>query len=704
VTSQLLLRRAASTPSSPTPAPNKETKDKEGKKSFLTSAFNGLQKFGAATKHLAMHPQLIPGKLQHLWHVTKHELNHYWLGTKLLWEEIKMMKEILKRVLQGHSMTRRERMHLIRTTQDLFRLVPFMIFVIVPFMEFTLPFFLKMFPNMLPSTFQDALKREESLKKELAMRLAVADFMQEALHSMAKAKRSKSDAAGAEEVIEFFEKAKYGEPLSNNTVIRMARLFKDELTLENISRPQLVNMCQFMKLNFYGSDSFLRFQLRTKINQIKEDDRRILWEGIESLNEEELKDACHERGMRSSGLSNYAYQNQLKNWIDLSINKNIPISLLVMSRAFVLSPQTLSAENVLRDSLSSLDSEVINEVVLEVAAREHRDSVEIRQRKLESLEFQREMIKEEIEDSTEAAAKKQQQQQQVAAKLEAKQTLAAESIPVAEVESALIPTAVMPSVPKDEVVGSRIVGGQQLETDRPAASVPTSPEAPSSSSLPGASAAPTPMDSSSPKVIVAELQLLDDIARGSVVSREKEMLALIKAKIAPVAPPRRTVEEGETDGEAGVGDLQTGAAAQPAPQDSSRDALFAVTTAASSKSEQDTVTASGAALSARSAEVPVPSVSAAPSSGQAVEEDAGTERMRKVLDKMLSTIQQRIAVTEKELAPKVQLLDTDKDGVVSSAELKEAVKKVLKRYPTEEQAEELVRILDTDKDGVGEEK
>ena len=54
----------------------------------------------------------------------------------------------------GHELTRRERLHLNRTTQDILRLVPFMIFVIVPFMEFLLPFALKLFPNMLPSTFQ----------------------------------------------------------------------------------------------------------------------------------------------------------------------------------------------------------------------------------------------------------------------------------------------------------------------------------------------------------------------------------------------------------------------------------------------------------------------------------------------------------------------------------------------------------------------
>ena len=42
-----------------------------------------------------------------------------------------------------------------RTTQDLLRLIPFAVFVIVPFMELLIPVVLKMFPNALPSTFED---------------------------------------------------------------------------------------------------------------------------------------------------------------------------------------------------------------------------------------------------------------------------------------------------------------------------------------------------------------------------------------------------------------------------------------------------------------------------------------------------------------------------------------------------------------------
>ena len=49
---------------------------------------------------------------------------HYWLGLKLLWGDIKTAKKILKRILRGFPMTRRERKQLLRTASDIFRMVP----------------------------------------------------------------------------------------------------------------------------------------------------------------------------------------------------------------------------------------------------------------------------------------------------------------------------------------------------------------------------------------------------------------------------------------------------------------------------------------------------------------------------------------------------------------------------------------------------
>ena len=79
-------------------------------------------------------------------------------------------------MLTGHA--RRERKQLTRTTADVFRLVPMLVFVLVPFMELLLPVALKLFPNMLPSTFEDKLKKEEELKKRVGVKLEVARFLQ----------------------------------------------------------------------------------------------------------------------------------------------------------------------------------------------------------------------------------------------------------------------------------------------------------------------------------------------------------------------------------------------------------------------------------------------------------------------------------------------------------------------------------------------
>ncbi|NXE27786.1 LETM1 protein, partial [Ardeotis kori] len=119
------------------------------------------------------------------------ELKHYYNGFHLLWIDTKVAARMVWRLLHGQVLTRRERRRLLRTCADLFRLVPFLVFVIVPFMEFLLPVFLKLFPEMLPSTFETESKKEEKQKKKLNAKLELAKFLQETIAEMAK--RNKAD-------------------------------------------------------------------------------------------------------------------------------------------------------------------------------------------------------------------------------------------------------------------------------------------------------------------------------------------------------------------------------------------------------------------------------------------------------------------------------------------------------------------------------
>ena len=99
-------------------------------------------------------------KLTHFKKEIVSTLKHYWLGFKLLGADVRISVRLLLKLAEGKSLSRRERQQLTRTTADIFRLVPFAVFIIVPFMEFLLPVFLKLFPNMLPSTFQDKMKEQ----------------------------------------------------------------------------------------------------------------------------------------------------------------------------------------------------------------------------------------------------------------------------------------------------------------------------------------------------------------------------------------------------------------------------------------------------------------------------------------------------------------------------------------------------------------
>jgi len=82
----------------------------------------------------------------------------------------------------------------VKTAGDLFRLVPFAVIVIVPFMEFSLPILLKIFPNMLPSTFASQSQKQTNAQKSLAAKIEVVKFLQETMDELTHSVQFDSDA------------------------------------------------------------------------------------------------------------------------------------------------------------------------------------------------------------------------------------------------------------------------------------------------------------------------------------------------------------------------------------------------------------------------------------------------------------------------------------------------------------------------------
>ncbi|XP_008567382.1 PREDICTED: LETM1 and EF-hand domain-containing protein 1, mitochondrial [Galeopterus variegatus] len=296
---------------------------------------------------------------------------------------------MLWRILNGHTLTRRERRQFLRICADLFRLVPFLVFVVVPFMEFLLPVAVKLFPNMLPSTFEtQSIKIRET-----------------------------------------------GERPSNEEIMRFSKLFEDELTLDNLTRPQLVALCKLLELQSIGTNNFLRFQLTMKLRSIKADDKLIAEEGVDSLNVKELQAACRARGMRALGVTEDRLRGQLRQWLDLHLHQEIPTSLLILSRAMYL-PDTLSPADQLKSTLQTLPDIVAKEAQVKAAAVEG-EQVD-NKAKLEAT------LQEEAAIQQEHREKELQMQSGAVKDIELERTEVAPGRPVAELQPE-VPDVILPS-------------------------------------------------------------------------------------------------------------------------------------------------------------------------------------------------------------------------------------------------------------------
>lgn len=279
------------------------------------------------------------------------ELKHYYHGFKLLFKEFRMStRYMIDVVIFRKSLKRREIQQVIRSTFDIMRILPMIIILVIPFMEFAIPFIIKFFPGLLPSTFQPK-KTDDMRLKVLKVKIEMTKNMVETIKSHPLISKKTSTA---EDFANFVANVRTkGIQPTTEEIVKYSKFFEDELTLENLSRPQLQAMCRVLDLQPMGMDGFLRFSLRMKLKRLKMDDVMIKQEGVDSLTIPELQAANRERGMRALGVSEARLRSQLQQWLDLHLEKNVPASLLLFSRALYL-PETLSTEEQLKESIINL--------------------------------------------------------------------------------------------------------------------------------------------------------------------------------------------------------------------------------------------------------------------------------------------------------------------------------------------------------------
>lgn len=105
------------------------------------------------------------------------------------------------------------------------------------------------------------------------VKIEMAKFLQKTLDEMA-VQSSDHRSEKAKEFAEFFYKVRTtGAVASNEEIMKFSKLFEDEITLDSLSRPQLIALCRVLDVQTLGTTNFLRFLLRMRLRSLTADDK-----------------------------------------------------------------------------------------------------------------------------------------------------------------------------------------------------------------------------------------------------------------------------------------------------------------------------------------------------------------------------------------------------------------------------------------------
>ncbi|KEG14419.1 leucine zipper-EF-hand containing transmembrane protein 2 [Trypanosoma grayi] len=272
-----------------------------------------------------------------------HGFRLFFLNTRLAWKYSRQLRA-------GVALTRRERQLLEGATKDLLRLVPFSFFIVVPFAELLLPVALKMFPDLIPSTFET-----ESQGRNRAFSTAMGTLR--ARQRVMEYLTTTAFVSFTKEQQEVVRNCATGEALNAAQIRLIAPHFGRDGPLSVYSIPDNIALGLARKVGvfktyhgFFPSKvmaPYMRRKIIRHYHNTREDDRLLRLEGLDDLTREELIKANIVRGMRWSEDAE-TLRIQLEWWISLGRDPDVPYNTL-----FWVKPTRYS----LKDSMKRLPVE-----------------------------------------------------------------------------------------------------------------------------------------------------------------------------------------------------------------------------------------------------------------------------------------------------------------------------------------------------------
>lgn len=328
------------------------------------SCMQGLKKCKRLTMTFVRNPLVAIEWGKDLYEATAHFIKWIATGCSLFKSNISTSVHLVKRVAHGYPLTVRQRKLLVRTSADCMKIVPFSFFIIVPFAELLLPIVLRFFPRMMPSTFHEKSLDKPTLARKLKAKRELAVFWQQVVAQRTQAILEADDHEHADKAAElqaFEDKLLEGAEFpSMEEIMRFSRLFEQEMRLRDMCDAQLTAMSRILGLSTGGLPIHLRIRLRHHISHLRREDRDYYWEGVDTLKRAELIEACKKRAICFSGVTEEEMRSDLSRWLELSANKNIPLSLMLWIQSFYLSSRERVVSGQCAHDLNTFETAIGN--------------------------------------------------------------------------------------------------------------------------------------------------------------------------------------------------------------------------------------------------------------------------------------------------------------------------------------------------------
>ncbi|KPA80437.1 putative mitochondrial LETM1 and EF-hand domain-containing protein 1 [Leptomonas pyrrhocoris] len=271
-----------------------------------------------------------PSKLRYYASATYEILRHLYHGFRLFFINTRLAWKYSRQLKRGVALTRRERLLLESSTKDLVRLVPFSFFIVVPFAELLLPVALKMFPGLIPSTFESESQGRNRLFNDAMATLRARQRVMDYLSATALATFDKDQ----QEVI---RRSVRGESIAPKDIRSVAQYFDRDGSFSVLKVPDNIAVGLGRSVGvfkwYHGllptrfSASIMRRAIIRRYHEVREDDRLIRLEGIDIMTHDELTKANLTRGMRwMEGTE--TLRVQLEWWSSLAQDGSVPYNTL----------------------------------------------------------------------------------------------------------------------------------------------------------------------------------------------------------------------------------------------------------------------------------------------------------------------------------------------------------------------------------------